>query len=94
MIGIALAVMIAAVIAHHLGFVEEAYRVAGKIAGCIRCTTFWITLLALIEYSCDPIPAAVLSFFAAYLSHWVDLLLGRLAEIYDRIWQRLNKQGK
>ena len=91
---IALATMIVSALAHHLGFVEKAYKEASQITACIRCTVFWSTLFVLtITDKCHLFIAIGLSFIVSYLAVWFDLLLGYLAKFYDRIWQKQsNKQ--
>lgn len=79
-------------IAHHLGFVEKAYAICGKIAECAMCSTMWGTLVVLLILGSGFFEAVALSFFAGYLSNWFGLLLAWLAEKYDNIWQRNNSR--
>ena len=76
--------------AHHLGFVEKAYAVCGKIAECAMCSTMWGTLVVLLILGSDFFEAVGLSFFVAYLSNWFGLLLAWLAKKYDKLWQKNN----
>lgn len=76
--------------AYHLGFVEKAYAICGKIAECAMCSTMWGTLVVLLILGSGFFEAVALSFLAAYLSNWFGLLLAWFAEKYDKIWQRNN----
>ena len=92
---IAAAVMIIATLAHHLGFVEKAYEEARQIVGCVRCTVFWTTLLVLtIVGHCHLFVAVGLSFICSYAAIWLELFYDKLAKIYERIWQRQQKQRR
>lgn len=72
MVWIALTAAFAALLAQHLGLAEELAELVVKISKCPKCTTFWVTLAALIYSDCDVIAAVALSLLMAYLSFWVD----------------------
>ena len=91
MVLIALIAMIVAVLAHHLGLSEEVARVVSKIARCPKCLTFWSVLLVLAVSGENTIVAIALSFFCAYLSNWVGLLLMWLNKTYNKVWETINK---
>lgn len=82
--------MIVIAVAHHTGFVEKAYDVCGDIAHCSMCSCMWGTLLVLLLTGCDPLEAVALSFIVAYMSNWLGLALQRIAQLYDKLWQKLN----
>ena len=92
MLWIALAAMIVATTAHHLGFAEAAYAVAGKVAKCPKCLSFWCALCALMLSECNPLVAVGLSFLSAYLSFWWGLALIVLNNLYNGLWQRITNQ--
>lgn len=85
---IALATLVAVCLAHHLGLIEAAYKVAGKIAKCPMCCTFWACLIVLLISDAGLGPAICISVVAAYLSNWVGLILDSLAKLYTRLWTR------
>ena len=91
MVWIALAVMMCACAAQHLGLSEAVARIVLKVAKCPKCMTFWCVLLALLLFDCGLLTAMVLSLGMAYLSHYFNLLLMALNRLYDKIWQRLNE---
>lgn len=88
---IAIASMAVISTAHHLGFIDKAYIVCGDIVKCPMCCCLWGTLLLLLILGCQFINAIALSFLVAYLSNWFSLVLNKLAEIYDCIWQKNRK---
>lgn len=80
--------MCVVLIAHHLGFIDKAYNIAGEIARCPMCSVFWVTLGVLFYNSIDTIEAIALSFIMAYLSNWVAIAIDILSLLYERVWQR------
>lgn len=91
MVWIALTAAFTALLAQHLGLAEELAGLAVKVAKCPKCTTFWITLAALIYSDYDVIAAVALSMIMAYLSFWAGFLLIGLQKLYDKLWQKINK---
>lgn len=90
----ALAVMMCATLAQHLGLSEAAAGVAARIARCPKCMSFWCTALALLALGCDPLATAGLSLLMAYASHWFGLALCALNILFDRTWQKTNNPGR
>lgn len=88
----ALIVMVAAVLAHHLGLSDAVAGVASKILKCSKCLTFWTVLVTLLMLGCNILITIGLSVVMAYLSAWFGLLLNLLNQLYDKIWQRTNGQ--
>ena len=81
----------AATLAVHLGLPEAIAEVVSKVAKCEKCCTFWTTVAVLWYSGADLIAIVALSIFAAYLSHWVGLLLIVMQKIFTRLWQKVNK---
>ena len=92
MVVIATIAMLCGFLAQHLGLTESVAAIFTKISKCPKCTTFWITLLALILLGTNPFIALPLSLTCAYLSNWIGLLFMWLNQKYNKIWERLNKQ--
>lgn len=91
MVWIALIVMIVAGLAHHLGLPEAIASVVAKVARCPKCLTFWATLIILLMVGSSLLIAVMLSVLMAYLSHYWGLVLMILNDLYDKLWQRINK---
>lgn len=85
---IALIVMMTAVMAQHLGLSDAVAKVVSKVLKCPRCLSFWTVLFVLVILGCDLIIAMGLSVLMAYLSIWIGLLLGKLNDLYDKLWRR------
>lgn len=94
MIMTALAVMVFATTAQHLGLTEAVAGVLSKIAECHMCCTFWCTLCVLLLCGADPIVSAGLSLMMAYLSHWFALFLELMNHFYERVWERIRRRKK
>lgn len=89
---LALAVMITATLAQHLGLTGAIARTLTHIAGCHMCCSFWSVLGVLLLAGCPVVMAAGLAMSSAYLSHWLALLLIILSKKYNDLWQRVNKR--
>jgi hypothetical protein len=89
---IALATSLAATLAVHLGLPEAVVGVLRRIAQCAKCSAFWITLTVLLTTSHPPLLSAGLSLAASYLTHWFSLVFVKLQQIYDVLWQKLNRE--
>ena len=89
---IAIAVMMGATIAVHIGLPQAISGVVGKVCKCHKCLTFWSVFVVLLLIGCNIIVAAMLSLIASYMSNWFGLLLVWLNEIYEWIWQKLNEK--
>ena len=91
MVWIALAVMIVAGLAHHLGLPQAIASVVAKVARCPKCLTFWATFIILLMVGSGLLFAAMLSVLMAYLSHYWGLVMMILNDLYDKLWRRINK---
>lgn len=94
MFAIALITMMCLTLAQHLGLTQAIAEVASKIADCPRCCSFWGTLLVLILLGCNIFVTLGLSLLMAYLSHWFGFVLLMLNNIYDTIWEKLQRKKK
>lgn len=84
--------MIGAILGQHLGLFEAISKIALKISQCPKCSTFWGCLIILLFSGDNPIIAIFLSIIAAYMSYWVGLLLLLLNQLYNKIWERLQRK--
>ena len=91
MIWIALAVMIVAGLAHHLGLPQAIASVVAKVARCSKCLTFWATFIVLLIVGSGLLFAVMLSVLTAYLSHYWGLVMMLLNDLYNKLWERVNK---
>ena len=64
----AIIAMMAATLIQHLGLSEAVAGVAGKIAKCGKCMSFWVTLIVLLITGAGAFEAVMLSVLLAYLS--------------------------
>lgn len=91
MVWIALIVMIVAGLAHHLGLPEAIASVVAKVSRCPKCLTFWATFFILLAVGSSLFLAVMLSVVTAYLSYYWGLVLILLNDLYEKLWQRVNK---
>lgn len=92
MVGLAIATMILAMLAHHLGLSEAVADVTNKILGCGKCLSFWSVLTVLVLSGYGILIAMALAVVMAYLSHWFGLILIGLNKFYDRLWKRTRRK--
>lgn len=92
MVTTALIVMMTAVLAHHLGLPEAIAAVVTKVMKCPRCLSFWTVLFVLVILGYNLFIAVGLSVLMSYLSIWSGLLLSLLNDLYDMLWQRMNRK--
>lgn len=90
MFWIAVMVMLAACLAQHLGLSQAIANVIHKVSKCSKCLSFWCVLIALVSVRCDLVIALLLSILMSYLSHYFNLVLMILNNIYDWLWRRGN----
>lgn len=76
----------------HLGLGDaicRILRIEFVLLRCVKCLTFW-TMVCYTALHHWPLPEVlVVSFTASYLSLWASLLLGKLADAYEK----LSEQG-
>ena len=94
MVWTALMAAMTAIIGQHLGLYEKIAEIALQAAKCPKCCTFWIVLATLLLYGCNIIAALTLAMLLAYLSFWAGLFLIMLPNLYNRIWDRINKENQ
>ena len=91
MVWIALTVMIVAGMVHHLGLPQAIASVVAKVARCPKCLTFWATFIVLLIVGSGLLFAVMLSVLTAYLSHYWGLVMMLLNDLYNKLWERVNK---
>lgn len=91
----AMAAMVGACLAVHLGLTGAIARTVLKAAQCHRCATFWLTLSVLVSIKTALPLAALLAIIMSYLSNYVILLFLVLQKFHDSLWQRIqNPQSR
>ena len=91
---IAVMAMTVATVGVHLGLPKAIAEVVVRVCECHKCLSFWLALCALIVLDCPLRYTILLSLMAAYLSHWLGLLLILLKQLYDLLWQKANRKRK
>lgn len=85
---IAIATMIAATLAQHLGLAEAIAHVVDKVASCPQCFTFWVTMSALLYLGHDVYASMLAAIVVAYLSNWFVLLLLILQRKFTKLYEK------
>jgi hypothetical protein len=88
-IGIALTIMAAAVIAQHIGLSETIAKVIMRIARCPKCMAMWSCAAGLWILGYNVVVVVTLSILMAYASLFFGFILTLLHNLYDSIWERL-----
>lgn len=80
------------VTANHLGLVkavEDHYNTELPIINCVKCFTFWCTLIYTTLTLRDAIPVFAISFLASYSAMWLELLEGYIDTLYNGIYEKI-----
>ena len=89
-----LAIMIAAILANHMGLVSAIEKTISRelpVVNCVRCLTFWATTIWLaltLEKPCLPIVIAT-ALIAAYIATWLELAFGLLNKLYEKVYNKI-----
>ena len=86
---------------NHLGLVAAAERIVRRrlpIVNCVKCSTFWCTLLfgVLSGLLCagQTVRLLAVSFLAAYAAVWLELIMFFIDTLYNHIYDTLIKKHK
>lgn len=73
----------------HMGLGEVIGRILHidfVLLRCVKCITFWSILIYSLLIVSLPVEAAIaLSFILGYAAIWAELLLGKIAMIYEKL---------
>lgn len=81
---------LAVALGHHLGLVEKVAEAVGEVASCARCSVFWAVLAVLTVRHTDIVISVGIAMALAYAADWFGILLYKVSNMYDGIWQRLS----
>lgn len=82
----------AVTLANHLGLVEAAEAVIRHkipVLRCSKCAGFWVVLGYALLAGWSAIASVAVSFLCSYAAVWLELLLGYLDTIYNKIYENL-----
>lgn len=82
--------MASATFANHMNLVSAVEKVIKHeipIVNCPKCLTFWLTLAYSLLHGVPVITSVAISFIAAYMAIWFNLLLGVIDTIYNEIYE-------
>lgn len=83
-------ITIICVLANHMGLIGKAEEILGKlpIIDCCKCSTFWFSAIYLGVTGHNIIVGVAVSFCAAYLAVWLELLFGIIDMQYENIYEK------
>lgn len=90
----ALMLMVSVVLWNHLGLCEAVENVTHykfRILSCSKCGTFWFTFIALLVEGVPIIESVTMSFVAAYVAMWLELLLAIMAGYYESTYDKISE---
>lgn len=80
----------------HLGLgeaVSKTLRIRFVLFRCVKCLTFWSTLAySLLIVKLPAEESVCLAFVCAYASLWMELLWGKLANIYEKVSNNMDAE--
>jgi hypothetical protein len=92
MIGVA-SVFISCVLFIHMGLgdaISETLKIDFVLLRCVKCLTFWSMLAYTIVFTSITWTACIaIAFLASYAALWADLVLSKVAAIYDEKYNKI-----
>ena len=77
---------------NHLGLVKAVEEKVGynlMILNCVKCSTFWFTLIYTTTLSHQFIAPLAISFLASYIALWLELLEGYIDTLYNNLYDKI-----
>ena len=79
---------------NHLGLVSTIEKVIGKeipIVNCVKCLTFWTTLVycCATSFRITEPPVLAISFLASYSAIWLEMLEGYFDTLYLKVYEKI-----
>lgn len=97
MILLACIVTISVVLFIHMGLSEKIQSILHidlDFFKCCKCLTHWTTLCVLIYNGYSVLYSVGVSFIFAYVALWLELFLGYLSTLYDKIYGKIYPSQK
>lgn len=88
----AILLLVICVAMNHTGLVaavEQKIGVELPVINCVKCSTFWTTLLYGVYSTRGIIGPAAMAFFYSYVALWLELLLGFVDLIYVKCYEKI-----
>lgn len=61
------------------------------VLNCVRCSTFWTTLVLNMVFTHDIVLSLAGSFALSYIALWLELLIGWLDTLYMKCYEKIYK---
>ena len=77
---------------NHLGLITAIEKHIGyefPILDCVKCSSFWLTLLYVGMMSGQLITTLAISFIASYTAIWLELFEGYIDTLYLRLYEKI-----
>ena len=85
-------IIFACVTMNHLGLVKAIEERLGKelpIINCVKCATFYPTLLYSLFVLRNPFTSLAISFLASYMALWLELFEGFIDSLYMKLYEKI-----
>ena len=83
-------ILLCCVLFVHLGLGDAVSKVIRRnlsLFRCVKCFTFWTILAYSLLLDFAPVECVALAFACSYLALWVDLLLSKIARLYEKWYE-------
>lgn len=94
MLGIA-CTFVSCVLFIHLGLgdaISRVTRINFVLFRCVKCLTFWSVLGYSVCIHLPLVYSVCIAFICSYLSLWIELILGKLAERYEELGKNVDAE--
>lgn len=88
----AVAIMFICVAMNHMGLIaaiEQEFDHELPVLNCVKCSTFWCTLIYLIYSTKMMIIPIATAFLLSYFAVWLELLMGFIDSFYLRLYAKI-----
>nr|DAG80426.1 MAG TPA: hypothetical protein [Bacteriophage sp.] len=97
MIFLACIVTVSVVLFVHMGLsekIQEILHINISLLRCVKCLSFQLSLIVLLCNGYGILSSICCSFIFAYLALWIELLLGYLSTLYDKLYEQIYTSEK
>lgn len=85
-------ILFVCVAANHMGLVSAIEDVVGfrlPIVNCVKCSTFWLTMLYGVGIGADMIRVLAMSFLCSWIAIWLELCMGCIDTLYYKVYEKI-----
>lgn len=79
-------------LASHMGLTVAVGKTVGRVFGCTKCLTFWVSVVYLYATEHSVPVSLTCAIVASYLSVWVEMGFVLLNDKYNELWEKIMRK--